>query len=500
MDTSLKKDNYEHLVPVWTGSLSRDFAAESIVPDAMPDVGSVIDADGVITLRSKETEAGAVALAATVSVSVMYVPETGGGMQSVAVTVPVEVRMDAPGADLDCQTVARLRVRAIDAKMVNSRKLSVRADVDCEATVYQKRSLEIASGLAGENAAIHILTKTAAMAAVTDVREKTFVVTDEYALPAGCTGVDRIVMQRVDAHMEDVKYVSGKVVFRGRIRAALLLGGQDGRVWSGRYETEYSQIMEVTASAADVTASVMMMFTGAYFDLPERQDADGKVKAELHLVAQTVCREIREVGYIADLYSNRTVLTGQTEELSIVSAAQPVSMRQTVTGSAELMGGAGEVLSVTAAVGSVTVEGETVKTTVNIRAVLQQEDGGFATARSRLAAEFTTDIPAGTALQNVTVTAADVYCGAAAGALDVRAVLQMEAMAVTARTVTVIGGIEEDPEAWAAAPAAPSIWLVRLEPGADMWSVAKKYHSTVDAIAAANGEQQSGLLLIPKAR
>ena len=56
METALKKDIYEHLAPVWSGSFSRDFTSESIVPDAMPDVASVIDADGVITLRSKETE------------------------------------------------------------------------------------------------------------------------------------------------------------------------------------------------------------------------------------------------------------------------------------------------------------------------------------------------------------------------------------------------------------------------------------------------------------
>ena len=258
--------------------------------------------------------------------------------------------------------------------------------------------------------------------------------------------------------------------------------------------------MEVAAASGDAAAGVTMMFTGAYFDLPERQDADGKIRAELHLVAQAVCRETREAAYIGDIYSNRTVLVGRTEELSLVSAAQPVSMRQTVTGSAEQLGDAGEILAASATVGSVTVEGESVKTTVNIRAVIQQDTGEYTTARCRLGAEFTTDIPAGTELKNVTVTVADVYCGAAAGALDVRAVLQMEAVALTSRTVAAIADVQEDAEGWAAAPAAPSIWLVRLEQGADMWSVAKKYHSTVEAIAAANGERQSGLLLIPKAR
>ena len=56
MDTTLKKEIYEHLSPVWSGTFSRDFTAESIVPDAMPDAAAVIDAEGVITLRSKDTD------------------------------------------------------------------------------------------------------------------------------------------------------------------------------------------------------------------------------------------------------------------------------------------------------------------------------------------------------------------------------------------------------------------------------------------------------------
>ncbi len=499
METALKKDIYEHLAPVWSGSFSRDFTSESIVPDAMPDVASVIDADGVITLRSKETETGAISLTASLSVSVMYMPDSGGALQCLTVAMPVELRADAPGVDMDCQTVARMRLRSIDAKMVNSRKLSVRADVDCEATAYQKRSLEVASGLEDAADAVHILTKTASASVVADVREKTFVITDDYPLPTGMESVERILSQRVEAAVEDVKYVSGKVVFRGRVRAALVLGGPEGQVTAGRYETEFSQIMEVGCQAEDALGSVTVMFTGVYFDLPER-DGDGQVKAELHLVAQTVCREPKEIAYIADIYSNRTLLTGQTEALSVTGGVQPISMRQTVTGSAELMGAAGEVLTVSASVGTVTVEGDTVRTIVNVRAIVRQDGGGYTAARCRLTAEFTADLPAGTALQAVSVTTADVYCSAAGGSLDVRAVLQMEATAAAVRSVMAVVGVAEDAEAFAAMPAAPSVTLARLEPGTDMWAVAKKYRSTVEAIAAANGDRQAGLILIPKAR
>ena len=107
---------------------------------------------------------------------------------------------------------------------------------------------------------------------------------------------------------------------------------------------------------------------------------------------------------------------------------------------------------------------------------------------------------ADSAMRGVCVTAADVFCAPAGNSLDVRATLQMEATAVERTSIAAVTAVEEDPDAWAAMPPAPSITLVRVEPGADMWALARKYRSTVEAIAAANGGKETGLLLVPKAR
>ena len=98
------------------------------------------------------------------------------------------------------------------------------------------------------------------------------------------------------------------------------------------------------------------------------------------------------------------------------------------------------------------------------------------------------------------MTASDVFCAPAGNGLDVRATLQMEAMAVTHGGVLAVTEVTEDAEAWAALPPAPSITLARVEAGTDMSALARKYRSTVEAIAAANGGKDRGLLLIPKAR
>lgn len=500
METGLKKEIYESMALVWSGTAGRESSDEYVVPDTMPDAGAIVDAEGVLTVRSKDTEAGHILLGAAVSVSVIYAPEDGGSLRSLEFNLPADVRLDAPGVDAGCSTVARMRLRSVDARVVNSRKIAVRADVEAEAGCYRTTALELACGLDENEGGAHVLEGAAEAVMVSDVREKTFAVTDEYPYPSGCTGTEAILSRRVEPVVEDVKCVGGKAVFRGRIRAEILFSDPDtGRVTAGRYETEWSQIMEIGAQSDDAMPEVALFVTGAYFDPPEFGREQPRIAAEIHLGAQCVCRERRQMRFLRDIYSNRTELVPVMENVPVIRDVRIVTVRQTVAGRVEAWSGEGELLRATASVGGTAVEGGTVRTTVNIRLLCRASDGSFSAARSRLTAEFTpSELPDGAELRDVAVTVTDVYCVGASG--DIRAILQMDALAAEPGFISCVSAVEEDPDAWNARERAPSITLIRAAAGTDMWSVARKYHSTVEAIAAANEGRTEGLLLIPKAR
>lgn len=498
MDTTLKKDIYEHQSLVFSGAAGRESSEEFVVPDTLPDVGAIVDAEGVLTLRGKDTGTGYVELAAAVSVCVLYSPENGGPLRSIEVELPADLRMDAPDADGECRTVARMRLRSLDARAVNSRKIAVRAEIGAEAQCYRRAGLELASGLAADDGAAHLLEASTEAVLVSDVREKTFVVTEDLSLPSGCASAERILSRRVETVVEDVKFLSGKAVFRGRVRAELIFASaEDGQAYAARYETEFSQIMEAGEPESVTLPQVTLMLTGAYFDLPAFGQEQGRVSAELHFAAQCVCYERRQLRYIADIYSNRTLLCPETETVETAAELRPVTVRQTVAGRAEPAPDAGEVLSVSASVGGIAVEDGAVKTSVSIRLIVRREDGSCFQSRCRLTAEFTSsEIAPGTQLRDVTVTVADAYCAGA----DVRATLQMDALAVTGGRVRCVSSVTEDAEGFAALESVPSATLIRIAPGQELWPVAKRYRSTLEAIAAANEGRQDGLLLIPKGR
>ncbi len=497
METALKKDIYEHLAPVWEDTSVTEVQSEYVVPDAMPDIGSVVNAESILTVKSKETEVGSVRLSASVSVLVVYTPEMGGAMRSVEVTLPADIRMDAPPVDTDCRTVARLRVRSVDARTINSRKLSVRAEIEAEARSYRKESMELASGLEEPDGSTHLLCRSAEAMLVADVREKNFVVMDDYALPAEMSGVEAILSRRAETILESVSYVSGKVVFRGRVCAELILSAPDSdRAYTAQYETEFSQIMEVDTEAAEALPEVTLFMTGVYFDLPERGAEANRIAAELHFAAQTVCRQTVTLPYIADIYSNRRVLVPEMTDLALIREERPVSLRQTVTGTSEPSAEGGELLAATASVGAVTVDGTSVKASVTLRSIIRTE-GGYLPARCRLTAEFgSVELPENGTLRDISVTVTDIFRSGA----ELRATCRLDAKMMICERVACVTSVTEDTQTVRDTAKMPSVTLIRAGQDADLWMLARKYASTPEAIEAANEGRGEGLLLIPKCR
>lgn len=500
METALNQKTYEYMTPVWEGTVGRDTDGEFVVPDTMPDIGAIVSADGILTMRSKDTAAGYVQISATASISVVYMPEDGGALRSLELPLTADIRTDAAGVDEECSSVVRLRLRAVDARTVNSRKLSVRADVEAGIRCYRRVTLDIPDRPVDESDAIHILSGSAGYVAIADVREKTFAVTDEYAFPPECTGGESLLARRVDVIVEDVQSVGEKAVFRGRVRSELLFSESDGgKVTVGRYETEFSQIMEIGSMEGEALPEMTLFLTGVYFDLPEYGRDSGRIAAEIHLGVQCVCRERRELSYIADLYSNRTELIPVAEEYAFVKDIRDVTLRQTLAGGVEALPGECEILHTVATVGGVDVQDGMVRASVGIRMMYRRTDGGAGSSRCRLSAEFTpTDIPDGASLENVSVSVEDVYSSGSAG--DVRVVLRMNAVAVTKTTISCVREVREDEEAWQKGKRTPSMTLIRVPENADLWMLARRYHSTVEAIERANEGRKEGLLLVPKGR
>ena len=500
MDTSLKMETISCLEPVWRGSVCRELTEEYVVPDSMPDVGEVLDTQGILTMTGRDTEAGGVQMSAALAVCVVYAPEGESGLRALEMTIPVNVRLDATGADADCRTVSRLRLRSLETKVINSRKLSLRAETEAEAECWRNGELATAVGMEDENTAAHVRMEETEVLIVSDVREKTFAVTDEYALPAALGESARILSRRTELLLEEMKHISGKALLRGRVRSELLFSDA---AWENpvfaQYETEFSQLMEVDAlDGAEVQPEVVLFLTGAFFDMPGPGQESGRLQAEFHLGAQCVCREKRRLNSMTDVYSNRTSLSPHTESMRLTGSCRTVMMRQTLADRIEAVDREAELISASCSVIGVIPEEGCVKTSVSVRLLCRRRDGRFTSARGRLSAEFTLPDIAEETLRDMDVSMTDIY--AVPGTGDVRVSLRLDAYAEKETEVVTVTAVEEDEADFAGTGRTPSVILARVPEGTDLWNLARRCRSTVEDILLVNEGRCDGLLLIPKGR
>jgi len=185
MEFSLNNKVFEYMGAVYKNSFTREETTESIIPDSLPDAQRVIETEAMVCLRSKEAENGRVVIVGTADVSVIYADEEGRIRRTV-IGIPFNASEENGNVVGGAKVTATVRAASADARLLNPRKLLVRCDVLIDVACYVQKEIQLK--LPAENAdtslSVQILTDERDMRLLTDVSEKTFVIREEYALPA----------------------------------------------------------------------------------------------------------------------------------------------------------------------------------------------------------------------------------------------------------------------------------------------------------------------------
>lgn len=125
--------------------------ADCIVPDAFPDVGRVVYACGTAAIGDHAPQNGRLLISGTVQAVISYEPENGGGLRRLE--VPLSFAHIEECAQLDSSSVCLVecRVSAVEASVVNSRKLSIAADLVLTAECYDKTACEYTENIADDH-------------------------------------------------------------------------------------------------------------------------------------------------------------------------------------------------------------------------------------------------------------------------------------------------------------------------------------------------------------
>ncbi len=502
MNFDLKGDKLSYMRPVFRRRFVREETCEAIVPDAQPDILRILDTDGVVLMRSKDSEAGRVTVAGTAELTVLYVPESGAGVRKLSVSVPFSASADGADITADQLITARLTLSGADARTVNPRKVVVRAEITCEAELFSAESVYCT--VQKEREGVYFKSEKCSMTLPAAVNEKTFIFTDEAHVPAGAADIGEILRNVCELKVESAKAVGSKAVVKGSAVTHMLYCGRDGGLYAESFTTPFSQIVDTDATGDIEDFDIRMCLTGLYMNLDRMSESGTEgLNIEIHAVAQCVTYRRSVLEFVTDAYSTKNPMTpvAAARELECMEGRETVNVP--VTASVPVADTARETCAVSVRPGPCALreseEGVVFTSIVNVSVIYRDAGGELMSAGRKTELR---SVISGTADTAVELLPGEPVASVTDGSIEIRLPAELALVELRQANLSCIESVDIDEDTKLEPGDSPNLTVTRAGGGRDIWDLAKAYMSTPELIQKTNGlegEPEEGtVLLIPR--
>lgn len=484
----------DRLELIYKEQITQVFSAESVIPDTMPDAAAILFADARIYLRSGTTTDGALALEGTLEGSAVYLPEGEGAPEMLSVSIPVTMTARGEQFDENCRILYNAAVIGAEARMVNSRKISFRAEAAADVSVCRNGSIDLTADIETVDKP-EILPGEVDIGYIQDIGEKTFTVADDVDLP---TSIEKILWYQTNLFVENAKKVGERTILQGGVELQLMyLPPESDTPCFGVFHIPFSQLAE--ASGEDTAIAAVDFRTESCFVeiLPGLNSSD-TVSLEMQLTAQLIYVGEKKLTWISDAYSLHCPLIVRRETLKTTGPYISSAKKTTVKEFIKLPEQAKEILAVQTRMTPCVRSDTGIKTAACI-CILFRAENALRTVTKKLPVEIREE-SAGECLYCKAVCS-EPYKSLQGDGLQLQFDVDLMTVCANAQSIEYISRMEEDAAADAACRVYPSITAVKAGERS-LWELAKTYHSTVALIEAVNDAEcdPNGLLLIPRGR
>lgn len=479
---------------------AQEETAEVIVPDSCPDVERVVYCAASVVVRGHECRAGAVTVSGGIRASALCMPEGESAPRTIETDIPFSLRIDTPAAAERLSLILSAKVRQVDARLVNSRKVLFRVEIGCTADGYAPQEHTLYT-LEDAPRALAVQTQTYPLLLPVEVAERSFSVADEPELPGGRPFAAEVCAYDTCVRVTDSRIVGSKAVFKGHIGLHVLYLSGDGSLNTWEEQIPFSQYCELTEDYSEAPLAVTMLVTGAELT-PDGAGEGRRFLLSVGLTAQCVICQSVPLTLIEDAYAVGGTLQPEWKQYSFACELD----RQTLTEELRTQTPEQAERVIDCAAYTDFPYAERADGLLRVRApvcvhVLYRDAAGAlqgACVKAESACE--------TALceqARCTAEAASCACFAQpnAGGMEVRAETRFELMCSAAQELRTLCGGEltlpptKDPDR-------PSVILRACRAEERVWDIAKRYGTTCEAVCEANAletqEVPAGrMLLIP---
>lgn len=475
--------------------------SDMIVPDSKPDILNTINVSGNVCLYKKEITEDKVKLEGCINTYIMYLPDSkDDNLRALNCNLDFSENIAVPGIKDGMTLNTKCIIRDIECKVINGRKISIKASVEVNMKIYSNEDVEVINKIINiddiqtlqENLCVNSLIgkgKTSVYAKDTLNIEQN----DEFA------EILKVDINLVD---KDIKISYNKVLAKAEAEVKIMYLTEDNRI--GRVEGRipvvgFIDIQNISEdNICDVNYELKNMLVKP--NSPEEHS----IYIELEIEESCMAFEKRKVSLIQDLYSPTRNLEFSQKRISSSSDKCEISKEFTVKDSVKIPEiSESSILDVEVVPNLVNTQITNSQITysgdLNLNFIFNNESS-INSRSAKMPFEFSIDNENRSDKINVET---DISVQSTNFEMQTRGEMlgeiELEFDSKTNRNVimNIIDNVEfSNEQSGADDEDYDSLILYITQPGDSLWKIAKRFNSTVDELKRMNGIENENTIMV----
>ena len=479
---------------------------DMIVPDSKPDILNTICTSGVVSIYKKEVQEEKMRIDGTINTYIMYMPDgSEDTVRGLNASLDFSENIGIQNCKEGMDDITDIKIKSIEAKVLNGRKISMKATLEVNVRIYSKEEVEIINNM--ENADnIQILKEDLTVNSLVGSGETKIYAKDNIPIDS-IDNLAEILKAEINLVDKDIKISYNKVLTKAEAEVTFMYLTEDNRINKVTYKIPvvgFIDIQDVTEeNLCDVNYEIRNIVIK-----PNSQE-EHSIYVEIEIQAKCSVYEIKQINLIQDMYSPTENLNFETKQILTMTEKQSVKNTKQIREKINLKDIENEslidvdvepnIINENKINTKILYEGE-----MNLRFIFVNQRMQIDIKETKIPFEYTVEnLQNGESLNTnncLEIKSKDFIIQDGG---DINCNIDMETNTNMYRTanINMIDSIQEDGER---EEQDYSIMMYIVKKGDTLWKIAKEFGSTIDGIARVNGIEDKNLifpgqkLFIPK--
>ena len=506
MPFELIKTDKETYETIGRGTTQVLLEGDIIVPDIKPDIAEVLRVVAHPYIEEDKAAEDRVGFKGGLRLCIIYMAKKAEKpVHSMQDTLTFEdfINIDGVNRLSDVQTWVKLT--HLEYKLINDRKVGVKAIVTVCAAAWQKQTNEILQDAVGNG--LQLKTCTVTMNKSTNNKKDRFVIKEQLNIDRSKPDIGQILECDVTLCQKEVRAVNGGVSVKGEGAVSVLYTGEDQEsiVELGEFWIPFNGVVEIDEVTQEMYphADLTVEKIDAYV-LPNEDGEDRVVDLEVTVQAVAGADETKKQDFITDAYTTHGQVEIETQNMEYMQMVGRNTTRANIKENLMLEKNMPDIMQVVKAWGTAVLDDSSViddrvnangAISLQVMYIAKDDDSPVEVVEFLLPFEQTIEVMGAKAKDEaeVNVCVEKVSINMLSGReIEATATLIIETNVARKEVQQVISGIEESQE-----PSPRKLYSVVVyvvQKGDSLWSIAKKYNTTVNDILQVNDIENPDLI------